>query len=491
MSGQPIAATDPVDRGRESPSTQEAGLAAPTVAAPSGPAFMRWLPRFGVWAWSFVGFVVVAIILVSALGAVSEIVLPMTFAAVLAIIFKPAVGALGRHGVKPTLAAGIVVLGLLLLMTGVVVATVRGVTDQMSQIGDSVDAAVDTASTSFSIDPAALEQARAAAEQAAPAVEGGFLTHLVSGVSSLIGLAGGLILGAMIMYYLLKDGASLRRGLVARIDPAMRSGVDGFIGDACRILREYGRGRTVMSAIVSAVIGLASLLLGLPLVFTIIVVNFIGGYIPYIGAFLGGGLAVIIALGDGGAGQGRHHAPGGARVQPGPGELRRAEGDGPHPRHPPACRSGGHRLGRAPGRHRRSDARRAVLGDRHHRHRPASIHRSRGTGGRPGAASPATAARLTRRSSRSNCRQGGPHEHSHRARTVTGTAPAAALPRPAPRRSQYCRASRPVLRDPRPAELVRPHVGEPAPRSRRPRPASSAQICRRIAFVRVGCDVRA
>ena len=34
--------------------------------------------------------------------------------------------------------------------------------------------------------------------------------------------------------------------------------------------------------------------------FTIFVVNFIGGYIPYIGAFLGGGLAVIVALGDGG-----------------------------------------------------------------------------------------------------------------------------------------------------------------------------------------------
>ena len=55
-----------------------------------------------------------------------------------------------------------------------------------------------------------------------------------------------------------------------------------------------------MSAIVSAFIGLVALLMGLPLVFTIVVVNFIGGYIPYIGAFLGGGLAVIIALGDGG-----------------------------------------------------------------------------------------------------------------------------------------------------------------------------------------------
>jgi predicted PurR-regulated permease PerM len=53
----------------------------------------------------------------------------------------------------------------------------------------------------------------------------------------------------------------------------------------------------------SVVIGIAALLLGLPLVFTIMVVNFVGGYIPYIGAFLGGGLAVIVALGDGGVGK--------------------------------------------------------------------------------------------------------------------------------------------------------------------------------------------
>ncbi len=101
------------------------------------------------------------------------------------------------------------------------------------------------------------------------------------------------------MYYLLKDGTSLRRSVVAQVAPSIRDEVDSFISDACRILRDYGRGRTVMSAIVAAVVGLASLLLGLPLVFTIVVANFIGGYIPYIGAFLGGGLAVIVALGDG------------------------------------------------------------------------------------------------------------------------------------------------------------------------------------------------
>ncbi len=242
-------------------------------------------------------------IVVAALGAVSEIVLPLTFAAVLAVIFKPLVGTLQRHNLKPTLAAGLVVLGLIGLMLVVLVATVRGVTDQADQIGSSVDAAIDNAADDLDLDRESLDDARAATEDSAPMIGEGFVTHLVSGVNKLIGLASGIILGALIMYYLLKDGTRLRRSVVAGVDPTLRDDVDAFIGDSCRILRDYGRGRTVMSAVVSVVIGLAALLLGLPLVFTIMVVNFIGGYIPYIGAFLGGGLAVIVALGDGGLGK--------------------------------------------------------------------------------------------------------------------------------------------------------------------------------------------
>jgi putative heme transporter len=273
--------------------------------ASDGPALLGWVPKLGVGAWSFVGFVVATIIVVVALGAVSEIVLPLTFAAVLAIVFKPLVGILQRHRFRPALAAGLVVLGLLALMALVVVATVRGVVEQTDQIGASVDAALDKAAEqtdALGVDQAALDQARTAAEEAEPMVTGGVLTNVVSGFSTLVGVASGLILGALIMYYLLKDGTRLRRSVVAQVDPRLRDEVDDFIGDAIRILRDYGRGRTVMSVIVSVAIGLVALLLGLPLVFTIMVVNFVGGYIPYIGAFLGGGLAVIVALGDGGLG---------------------------------------------------------------------------------------------------------------------------------------------------------------------------------------------
>jgi predicted PurR-regulated permease PerM len=261
------------------------------------------MPKIGVWSWAFVGFTAAAVIVVVVLGALSEIVLPMLFAAVLAIIFKPLVGVLQRHKLKPTLAAGAVVLGLLLLMTGVLVATVRGVVDQADQISEVTDEALANAADQVDVagvDPQALEDARVATEGAAPAIADGFVTKLVEGVGSIIGLVSGIILGALIMYYLLKDGNKFRRAVVGASPPALRGDVDGFLGDSFRILREYGKGRSIMSAIVSAVIGLTALLLGLPLVFTIMVVNFIGGYIPYIGAFLGGGLAVIVALGDGG-----------------------------------------------------------------------------------------------------------------------------------------------------------------------------------------------
>ena len=285
-------------------SVQRESAAGSGAALGDGEAYVRRLPKVGLWAWSFVGFVAATIIVVMALGAVSEIAIPMTFAAVLAVIFKPTVQFLKRHGFKPTLAAGLVVLGLLLVVAAVGVATLRGVTEQADQISAVTDKATSNAADqldALGISQASLDDARAAVQDAAPTIATGIVTHIVSGIGSLIGLVGGIILGSLIMYYLLKDGSRFRRTLVAEIDDiSLRKEIDDFIGDTCEVLRDYGRGRSVMSAIVAIVIGLAALLLGLPLVFTIMVVNFIGGYIPYIGAFLGGGLAVIVALGDGG-----------------------------------------------------------------------------------------------------------------------------------------------------------------------------------------------
>ena len=271
-----------------------------------GTGFLRRFPRLGVLAWSFIGAVIALGIIMSALGAVSEIILPLTFAAVLAIIFRPMAVSLGQK-VGASAGAGLIVLGLLLMMAVVIVATVKGITEQMDEIGESASSAIETIAEQtedIEVDEAALEDARAAINEASPTVESGVLANIVEGIDGLIAIAGGLILGALIMYYLLKDGSSLRRSVVGQFDASYRDEVNGFVGDACRILRDYGKGRTIMSAIVATAVGLAALIMGLPLVLSIAVVNFVGGYIPYVGAFLGGGLAVIVAIGEGGLAQG-------------------------------------------------------------------------------------------------------------------------------------------------------------------------------------------
>ena len=47
--------------------------------------------------------------------------------------------------------------------------------------------------------------------------------------------------------------------------------------------------------------GLAALILGVPLAGTIAVVTFVGAYVPYVGAWVAGAFAVLIALGTEGA----------------------------------------------------------------------------------------------------------------------------------------------------------------------------------------------
>ena len=245
------------------------------------------------------------------------------------------------------------------MMAVVIVATVKGITEQMDEIGESASSAIETIAEQtedIEVDEAALEDARAAINEASPTVESGVLANIVEGIDGLIAIAGGLILGALIMYYLLKDGSSLRRSVVGQFDASYRDEVNGFVGDACRILRDYGKGRTIMSAIVATAVGLAALIMGLPLVLSIAVVNFVGRLHPLRRRLPRWRVGRDRGHRRGRARARRDHArrrPGG---EPRPRELRRAEGHGPHPRHPSAGGLGGHRARWPPGRDRRASS---------------------------------------------------------------------------------------------------------------------------------------
>jgi len=107
------------------------------------------------------------------------------------------------------------------------------------------------------------------------------------------------VLAVFILLFLLKDWKEVTGWIV------MHSGVPAPIGQGIfdgtvSAFRGYARGLTLIGVANMAVVGAGAWILGLPLVGTIAVVTFVTSYVPYLGAFVTGAFAVLIAYGHGG-----------------------------------------------------------------------------------------------------------------------------------------------------------------------------------------------
>ena len=258
--------------------------------------------RVGITVWTIIGCVVVLAIVTSAMAAVSELVLPLVFAVMVGAAVYPVARRLQRW-MKPAVAAMVVVFGSLAGVVVVVVMVVKNITTQAGAISHQIDLALGelgTTTDAAGLDQAALQSLRDSLRQVAAIIGKGMLTLVVGGLNAIFGFVAGTVLAVLIGYYVLKDGPDIKRWMVQQFPSTDQADVDDFLSTGVRAIRSYWAGRTVLSIVVSVVISVVSIIMGLPLVGTIFVVNFLGGYIPYLGAFIGGGLATLLALADGG-----------------------------------------------------------------------------------------------------------------------------------------------------------------------------------------------
>jgi predicted PurR-regulated permease PerM len=271
------------------------------------PAVPPGLARVAVATWAIIGVVIVLCITFGVLAAVSELVLPLIFAVMLGAVSYPLATRLRRHGAKPALASALVVVGLVVVGAGVALMTVKAIVQQTGELADQIDRALAelaTSTDSAGLSAHTLTAVRDAITELAGFIGRGLLTAVVGGVSALVGFVGSLILSLLIMYYVVKDGPDIRDRLVRQMPDRLQAETRSFISDAVGAIRGYWAGRSVLSAAVTAVVVVVSLAMGLPMIATIAVVNFLGGFVPYIGAFIGGGLATLLAIADGGISKG-------------------------------------------------------------------------------------------------------------------------------------------------------------------------------------------
>jgi putative heme transporter len=223
-------------------------------------------------------------------------VIRLVFAAILAAIFVPLVDRLERWGVARWLAAPIVVLLAIGVVSVIAWMVVAGLLDQGGKIVAQVTAGLEETGSLAGM--AGLD-----ADQAVRTL-GELVQVLVSGLLSRLGsvtvLIVGVVTGLFILLFLMKDWRLVTDGTANQLAGLL--GLPASVGrqimaDTVHSFRGYALGLTIVGLMNGAVVGLGALVFGVPLAGSIAIVTFVTSYIPFFGAFFAGAFAVLFALG--------------------------------------------------------------------------------------------------------------------------------------------------------------------------------------------------
>jgi predicted PurR-regulated permease PerM len=123
-------------------------------------------------------------------------------------------------------------------------------------------------------------------------VAGALLNIVTSTLSILIDI----LVTLVVAFWMLKDGEELRNGVVGLLPGRLRGeAIFGF--DAFRVVvGGYVRGQLVMSVIVGTLAGLGCWLIGVPFPIVVAIAAAAFELIPLVGAFIGGAVAILLAL---------------------------------------------------------------------------------------------------------------------------------------------------------------------------------------------------
>lgn len=259
----------------------------------------RWLRDLGVASWLLVGVAALLVGLTWILGITSTIMIPVLVGLVVSTVGSPAVSWMHRHHVPRALGALVVLLFVIAIAVLIVVLVVGGIRAQSDTIAKEANAAADKFQQwlkDLGVDQSGASASSNNLKSSVPDIISVFTKGLAAGISGLASLGFFIAFTAFSTFMLLKDGPLLRRWVNGHMSVPLVV-ADTISGRVIRSVRMYFLGTTIVAAFNAIVIGVGSVLLDVPLAGTIAVVTFVTAYIPFVGAFVSGAFAVVLALG--------------------------------------------------------------------------------------------------------------------------------------------------------------------------------------------------
>ena len=248
-------------------------------------------------AWRLLLLIVVGLLLGIVALRLRLVVLPFLLAVALAAILGGQTTSLARL-LPRSLAALLVTASATVLLGSSVFLVVRAVTGQWDELVASTALGIDEVQdllAGVGLDRAQLEELQLQAVSALQDNQERITAGLLSGAGIVAELITGLLLTVVLLFFCLRDGRQMWEWFVSQV-PRVGPQVDLGGRAALGTMAGYLRGTAILGAFDAVFIGLALLVLGVPLVVPLAALVFLGGFIPLVGATLTGAVAVLVAL---------------------------------------------------------------------------------------------------------------------------------------------------------------------------------------------------
>lgn len=265
----------------------------------------RGLAVVTAWTWRVLLLVGAACLVAVALFELRLITVPIFVAILLTTLLLPPVHLLRRAGFPPALATATVFLACIAALAGIVALGSQSFESQFSQFGPQLDSAIESINNWLRTGPLHLTEAQIDEyiRQATRSVRDNGNT-LSSGLLSSATLVGELLTGVLISiiltFFFTKDGEDLTDGFIRQFPARHHDVMHRVAHRAFSILSNYLRGIAMTGVVDAVLIGIGLAIIGVPLKLPLIILTFFGAFFPLVGATVAGGIAMLIALVNGG-----------------------------------------------------------------------------------------------------------------------------------------------------------------------------------------------
>ncbi|MGI5218652.1 AI-2E family transporter [Nocardia sp. CA-290969] len=257
-----------------------------------------WLAK---WALCVVAIAAGAWVLGFLAAKLWVVLLPVLLAIVVATVLWPPTGLLVRIGLPPAAAASLTLIGFIGVLAGGIALIVPSVVDQVPELSDKATTGINTVRDWLQGPPLNMrdEQLDSAVDAVVSRVQSSaeqIASGVFTGVSTATSVLVTLFLVLVLSFFFIKDGPRFLPWLHKFLGGRSGRHFEEVLVRVWQVLGGFIRTQALVSFIDAFFIGLGLVILGVPLWGVLTALTFVGGFIPMVGAFVAGALAVLVAL---------------------------------------------------------------------------------------------------------------------------------------------------------------------------------------------------